>query len=102
MVQNVNLAVIWIVRGFQRYRVPAMEWLNEGQHIEHYLIQIWSGQKWVTVAEGRPIGHKKIDRFHPVLASRVRLNILAASGSIRVREFQLYAAGDRLSTPPEQ
>ncbi len=69
-----------------------MEWLNEGQHVEHYRVEALQGSTWKTVAEGHAIGHKKIDIFPSVTASRVRLNILDASGEIRIREFQLYNA----------
>ncbi len=72
-----------------------MEWLNDGQHIEHYSIQAWTGSKWLTLAEAQAIGHKKIDRFPITTASRVRLNILGASGQIRIREFQLYNSTTR-------
>lgn len=72
-----------------------MEWLNDGQHVEHYRIEVWDGGQWKAVAEGHPIGHEKIDSFASVTASRVRLNILAASGGIRIREFQVYDVGNR-------
>ncbi len=72
-----------------------LEWLNDGQHIEHYSIQAWTGSKWLTLAEAQAIGHKKIDRFPITTASRVRLNILGASGQIRIREFQLYNSTTR-------
>jgi alpha-L-fucosidase len=67
-----------------------MEWLDGGQHIERYRIEVWKGDAWVAVAEGQAIGHKKIDAFAPVTATRVRLNILASAGEIRIREFQLF------------
>jgi alpha-L-fucosidase len=71
-------------------RAVTMEWLNDGQHIERYRIEIWKGNAWVAVAEGQAIGHKKIDAFAPVTATRARLNILASAGEIRIREFQLF------------
>ena len=70
-----------------------MEWLNDGQHVEHYSIDAWTKGKWITVVEGQALGHKKIDAFTSVTASRVRLNILSASGRIHIREFQLYSVG---------
>lgn len=67
-----------------------MEWLNEGQHVEDYRIETWDGGKWKAIAEGHAIGHKKIDSFPSVTASRVRLHILGSAGTPRIREFQLY------------
>ena len=45
-----------------------MEWLNDGQRIQRYSIDIWTGVSWKTVAEAQAIGHKKIDIFPPVTA----------------------------------
>jgi alpha-L-fucosidase len=71
-----------------------MEWLNDGQHVEHFRIEVWNGKAWSPVVEGRAIGHKRIDRFAPVTASRVRLNILASTAEAHIREFQLFNFGD--------
>ena len=70
-----------------------MEWLNDGQHIEKYAIEVWkeADHKWDPVAQGQAIGHKKIDSFPAVTASRVRLNILSSTGEAHIREFQIYA-----------
>jgi alpha-L-fucosidase len=69
-----------------------MEWLNDGQHIQKYSIEVWkdSERKWESVAAGEAIGHEKIDAFAAVTASRVRLNILSNTGPAHIREFQVY------------
>jgi alpha-L-fucosidase len=71
-------------------RALTMEWLNEGQRIEKYSIEIWTGSAWKPVVTAHAIGHEKIDVFAPVTASRVRLNILASENGAAIREFQLY------------
>jgi alpha-L-fucosidase len=68
-----------------------MEWLVEGQHIQKYSIDAWQNGQWKTVVSSYAIGHKKIDRFAPVTAARVRLNILATGGDPRIREFQVFS-----------
>jgi len=65
-----------------------MEWLNAGQHIEHYRIEAWDGRVWKSLVEGHAIGHKRIDSFARVTSSRIRLNILSSTGQVRIREFQ--------------
>ena len=72
-----------------------MEWLNDGQHVQKYAIQVWSesDRTWKTVAEGQAIGHEKIDEFPPVTASRIRLNILSSTDAAQIREFQLFNWG---------
>jgi len=69
-----------------------MEWLNEGQHVQKYAIEIWNeaDRKWKTVVEGQAIGHEKIDHFPPVTSKRVRLNILSSTDLAHIRDFQLY------------
>ena len=73
-----------------------MEWLNDGQHVEKYAIDVWSekDKKWAVIASGQAIGHKKIDRFAAVTASRVRLNILSSTSEAHIREFQLFNWGN--------
>jgi len=69
-----------------------MEWLNDGQHVEKYAIEVWkeAGHKWEAVVNGQAIGHKEIDQFPAVTASRVRLNILSSTSEAHIREFQLF------------
>ena len=71
-------------------RSLTMEWLNEGQRIEKYSIEVWTGTAWKAVVTAHAIGHEKIDVFAPVTASRVRLNILNSVNGAAIREFQLY------------
>jgi alpha-L-fucosidase len=72
-------------------RVRSMEWLNDGQRVEKYAVEIWANNAWKVVASGQAIGHEKIDRFAPVTASRIRLNILSSSQEAHIREFQVYS-----------
>jgi alpha-L-fucosidase len=67
-----------------------MEWLNAGQHVEKYAVEIYRSGKWVAIANGQAIGHKKIDHFEAATASRVRLNIISSSSEAHIREFQLF------------
>lgn len=71
-------------------RALTMEWLNNGQQIEHYRIEAWDGKAWKMLVEGHAIGHKRIDTFPTVSASRVRLNILSSAAEPAIREFQLF------------
>ena len=71
-------------------RALTMEWLNDGQRVQKYSIDIWTGAVWKSVAQAQAIGHMKIDDFPAVTASRVRLNILSSTDAAQIREFQLY------------
>lgn len=76
-------------------RALTMEWLNDGQHVQKYAIEVFEGGAWKRVAEGQAIGHKKIDVFAPVTAEHVRLNLLATSNAAHIREFQLYSTTEQ-------
>jgi len=71
-------------------RALTMEWLVDGQKVQKYAIQVTDGTKWKTVYSGTTIGHKKIDLFPRLSTQHVRLNIQSASGTPRIREFQLF------------
>jgi len=67
-----------------------MEWLNDGQNVQRYRLEAFSEGRWKEIYSGYAIGHKKIDNFPAVTASRVRLEILSSVGTARIREFQLF------------
>lgn len=71
-------------------RALTMEWLNDGQRVRQYSIDIWTGTAWHSVASAHAIGHEKIDIFPTVTARRIRLNILSSVNGAAIREFQLY------------
>jgi alpha-L-fucosidase len=71
-------------------RALTMEWLNDGQRVQKYSIEVYDHDSWKKIVEGQTIGHKKIDIFSPVRAERVRLNLLSTSAEAHIREFQLF------------
>jgi alpha-L-fucosidase len=75
-------------------RALMMEWLNDGQHVQKYSIEVKDRGVWKRVAEGQAIGHKKIDIFSPVTAQEVRLNLTSTSSEAHIREFQLFNCSD--------
>ncbi len=80
----------------------SMEWLNDGQLVQKYAVEVFRDGAWVKVAQAQAIGHMKIDHFPTVTASRVRLNILSSVDAAHIREFQLFnvgAAAARCSLP---
>lgn len=67
-----------------------MEWLNAGQHVEKFAIEVYKDGKWVAVVGGGAIGHKRIDSFPRVTATKVRLNVLSSTDGAEIREFQVF------------
>lgn len=76
-------------------RTLTMEWLNDGQRIQKYAIDAWDGHAWKTVAGAEAIGHKKIDSFPAVTATKVRLRILSSVNGAAIREFQLFNVDEK-------
>ena len=69
-----------------------MEDIAQGQRIREYRIQAQVDGKWTIVAQGSSIGHKKIDRFEPVRASRLRMLVTKAVCEPKIRSFAVYQA----------
>ena len=64
--------------------------VRDGQNVQSYAIEYWTGREWKQIVKAQAIGHEKVDIFAPVTASRVRLNILSSTGAAAIREFQLF------------
>jgi alpha-L-fucosidase len=73
-------------------RSMVQEQIALGQRVEQYTLDAWDGKAWKPIVKGTTIGHKKLDRFDDVTASRVRLRILKSRASPTVREFGLFRA----------
>ncbi|MBI4558651.1 MAG: alpha-L-fucosidase, partial [Candidatus Hydrogenedentes bacterium] len=63
-----------------------------GQRVEEYALEVWDGSAWKSVSTGTTIGHKRLDRFSPVTADKVRLVIRKALACPCIRAFGLYLA----------
>ena len=71
-------------------RALTMEWLNDGQHVQKYSIDIWTGTGWRSVAGAEAIGHKKIDHFDPVQVSKIRIRVTHSIGTPLIRKMAMY------------
>ena len=74
-------------------RVVTMEWLNGGQRVQKYDIQVKNETGWHKLVEGTSVGHKKIDIFPRVTGSQIRMRILSATDHPVIRDFQVYDGG---------
>jgi alpha-L-fucosidase len=68
-----------------RFAAPAtfdvaclQERIANGQAVERYVLEAWVNGAWAAVSHGTTIGHKKLDRFPPVTADRLRLRVESA------------------------
>jgi alpha-L-fucosidase len=59
-------------------RVVLQEFIRLGQRVEAFTIEAEAGGTWKTIATGTTIGFKRIVRFEPTTAGRVRVTITGA------------------------
>lgn len=72
-------------------RVVLQEWLPEGERVRRWRL-FADGDR--LLAAGESIGHKKIVRFEPVTAHRVRLEIVESVAPPAIRAVQAYRGFD--------
>ncbi|GBG07573.1 alpha-L-fucosidase [Paenibacillus agaridevorans] len=73
--------------------VVIMEEIAEGERIREYTLEARVDGKWVRLATGSAIGHKKIDRVGPVHADGLRLRVMSSVGTPLIRRLGCYATG---------
>lgn len=68
-----------------------MEELGQGQKIARYRIEACVDGNWSTIAEGRTVGHKRIDRVAPLMATEVRFTCTESiEPAVGIRSFAAY------------
>ena len=75
----------WVfeLSGPMRFNVAMIrEDLRQGQRIEAFAFDAWTGQEWKEIAAGTTVGWKKLLRFPAVAADKVRVRILRARGDV--------------------
>lgn len=63
---------------------------RDGERIRRYTLEAETPQGWIPLSAGESVGHKRIERFKPVAASALRLNIPHAAGEPVLREFSAH------------
>ena len=61
-----------------------------GQRIEKFALEYSDGNGWHEIVHGTTVGYKRLLRFAPVTASKVRLKILSSRQPAALAEFGLY------------
>lgn len=78
-------------------RIVIAEDIRQGEKVRAYEIEALlaepggAPERWVKLAEGTAIGHKRIQRLDRVRVSAIRLRITAAVGSVSIRNLALHA-----------
>jgi len=71
-----------------------------GQRVEQFSFEVWTGERWKEVTRSTTIGYKRMLRFSPQTAQKVRLRLLQARATPSVSFFGLYKRMPNLSIKP--
>ena len=80
-------------------RFMAQEYIPLGQRVKKFKLEYQKDGKWKTIDEQTTIGYKRLLRFPPVTATKVRFTILDAKASPLISNIGLYNAPALLVTP---
>lgn len=83
----------WVYDGKERVladHLVVQEDLTQGEHVRRFAVQMLVERYWITLWEGRNIGHKAICRFPMVPVRKVRLQVLEADGPVTMRAIELH------------
>lgn len=73
--------------------VVLMEAIREGERVREYVVEGLVDGRWRELSRGTAIGHKKIDRFEPVAATRLRCRCLKSVARPHIRRMAAYSVG---------
>jgi alpha-L-fucosidase len=87
--------VINFKKGVTFDRIMLQENIAEGQRVSEGVLEYNDGSAWNEISSFTTIGHKRLFRFKPVTAHRVRLTIKNSKGPVQLAEFGIFKASKR-------
>lgn len=78
---------------FDRFMVQ--ENIAEGQRIAEAQLEYWDGASWKLIKKFTTVGYKRLLRFEPVTAAKVRLTVVRALAPVQLAEVGVYKASSR-------
>lgn len=78
---------------FDRFLVQ--ENIAEGQRIAEAQLEYWDGASWKVIKKFTTVGYKRLLRFEPVTAAKIRLTVLRALAPAQIAEVGVYKASAR-------
>jgi hypothetical protein len=77
-----------------------MEDIKQGERVRKFVVEGLVNGEWIKVWGGTCIGHKKIERFEPIHASKLRLTVTESAAEPQIREFSAWTMEDGLISVP--
>lgn len=75
--------------------VALQEDISQGQRVESFRLLYWQDNAWKELTKGTTIGYKRILRFKPVKAQKLKLMIESSRGEPLLSEFGAYKMPER-------
>ncbi|MBD0367436.1 MAG: alpha-L-fucosidase [Flavisolibacter sp.] len=70
--------------------VVLQEYIQLGQRVKSFTIDVWQNNEWKQVASTTTIGYKRIVKLEPVLTNKVRIQINEAKASPVLSNLEIY------------
>jgi alpha-L-fucosidase len=66
------------------------EYLNLGQRVKAFTIEVKKGDHWIKVAEATTMGYKRIIKIEPVTTNKIRVNITDAKACLTISGIEVF------------
>ena len=66
--------------------------ISKGQRVEGFTVEVLTDGEWNKIAEGTTIGYKRLLRFQPVKADRIRVTITSTRNTANISSVGLFRA----------
>lgn len=76
-------------------RLLLQERIRNGQRVERFVVEVYDNQRWRNVAEGQTIGYKRLLRFSPIEARRVRIRFIEFRAEPEIIAAGLYLSPEK-------
>ena len=76
-------------------RALVQEYIPLGQRVARHEVLAWTGEHWKRVAEGTTIGYKRLHRFEPVTATKVRLVLRESKACPTINTFGVFKSPEQ-------
>ncbi len=70
--------------------VSLQEHVAGGERIREYVVEGRAGSEWRELARGQSVGHKRIERFEPLVLDALRLRVTRSAAEPLVRRLAAY------------
>lgn len=71
-------------------RIVIQEDISKGENIRAYSFEAFVDGEWKPIAEGTSVGHKRIQKFSPVIASKIRFTVTESASDIFIKQLSIY------------